>query len=86
MENKAFNSVIIASIDAGIEAPHKDDLFIVWSCYILGNHKYLIGCKTNYRYYEVTYNSNKEEWYVDIYKNTYNLPIKDKDLEMYQNY
>lgn len=80
MENKVFDAVIITSASAGIELIDKDNLFIVWSCYILGNRKYLVGCKTNDRYYEVTFNVNKQEWYVDIYKKTYNMCIKDNDL------
>lgn len=86
MENKVFDAVIITSVDAGLNSINKEDLFIVWSCYILGNRKYLVGCKTNDRYYEVTYNVNKHEWYVDIYKKTYNLALTDKDLEDYENF
>lgn len=80
MENKVFDAIVITSIDAGLEPINKDNLFIVWSCYILGNRKYLVGCKTNDRYYEVTFNVNKQEWYVDIYKKTYNMCIKDNEL------
>lgn len=80
MENKVFDAVIYTSSDAGIKIPNKEDLFVVWSCYILGNRKYLIGCKTNERYFEVTYNKSKNEWYVDIYKKTYNLDINDNEL------
>lgn len=80
MEEKIFKVVVIAATDAGLTNIKKEDLFITWSCYILGNRKYLIGCKTNERYFEVTYNKAKDEWYVDIYKKTYNLSIADKEL------
>ena len=83
MENKVFNAVIISIIDSNIPNVSKEDLFIVWSCYILGNRKFLVGCKNSDRYFEVTYNKNKDEWYVDTYKKTYNLAISNKDLENY---
>ena len=80
MEEKVFNAVVIASEDAGLTGIKREDLFITWSCYILGNRKYLVGCKTNERYFEVTYNKSKDEWYVDIYRKTYNLCIADNKL------
>lgn len=45
------------------------DVFVVWSCYILGNCKALIS--TTMRdgmYYEITYNLAKHEIYFDAYK------------------
>ena len=53
------------------------NLFIVWSCYILGNRKYLIGNGINHTYYEVTYNKEKNEWYIDEYTKVKNTLIKD---------
>lgn len=44
-----------------------DSLFIVWSCYILGNRKYLVGNTNTRHYFEVTYNKSKDEWYLDVY-------------------
>lgn len=43
------------------------ELFIVWSCYILGNRKYLVGMQKGEYYFEVTYNRLKNEWYLDVY-------------------
>lgn len=86
MKNKVFDAIIIAVIDSNIPNVKKEDLFIVWSCYILGNRKFVVGCKTSERYFEVTYNKDKDEWYVDTYKKTYNLAISNKDLETYINY
>ena len=48
-------------------------MFIVWSCYILGNRKYLIGVKDSSSYFEVTYNNNKKEWYIDEYSKINNI-------------
>lgn len=43
------------------------DIFIVWKCKVIQNWKYII-C-TNHRgfLYEVTYNGDKKEWYIDVY-------------------
>lgn len=50
--------------------------FIVWSCHILGNKKFLIGIIGDNRYYEVTYNYQKGELYLDVYVKTDNECIK----------
>lgn len=44
-------------------------IFIVWKCKILQNCKYLISTDIgDGMYYEVTYNGDKEEWYLDCYE------------------
>lgn len=46
-----------------------DDVYVVWHCSLLGNHKCLISTTVpDGMYYEVTYNSNKGEIYLDAYK------------------
>lgn len=80
MYDKVFNAIMISVLDSDIVNINKEDLFIVWSCYILGNRKFVVGCKSSERYFEVTYNKNKDEWYVDTYVKTYNLAIEDKHL------
>ena len=55
-----------------------NDMFIVSSSfYILGNRKYLVGVKDSSSYFEVTYNKNKKEWYIDEYSKINNICIKD---------
>lgn len=45
------------------------DVFIVWQCHILGNAKWLISTTLpDGMYYEVTYNNEKKEFYLDAYK------------------
>lgn len=45
-----------------------NDVYIVWSCYILGNMKAMLSTNIpDGRYYEVTYNVAKKELYVDTY-------------------
>jgi hypothetical protein len=46
----------------------KDSVFIVWSCKTLQNNKALAGVYgDNGMYYEVTYNGDKKEYYIDEY-------------------
>lgn len=60
------------------DVPVKFNVYIVWSCYILGNYKMLLS-STLYdgMYYEVTYNVNKHEYYLDAYKKFENMCIAD---------
>lgn len=46
-----------------------DNVFVVWQCKILQNNKALLST-TLYdgMYYELTYNGNKKELYLDAYK------------------
>lgn len=46
-----------------------DDVYVVWHCSLLGNHKCLISTNVpDGMYYEITYNSAKGEIYLDAYK------------------
>ncbi len=52
--------------------------FIVWKCKILQNWKFLISTSLHDgMYYEVTYNGDKKEWYLDAYKKFENKCIPD---------
>lgn len=53
-------------------------VYIVWQCKILQNWKFLISTSLlDGMYYEVTYNGDKVEWYLDAYKKFENICIKD---------
>ena len=55
-------------------------VFIVWKCKILQNWKYLISSTLPDRmYYELTYNGDKHEWYLDAYKKFENRCIHDEE-------
>ena len=59
---------IDAHLDKSDDVPLYN-IYVVWQCYILGNAKWLIS--TTLRdgmYYEVTYNREKREYYLDAYK------------------
>lgn len=43
--------------------------FIVWKCKVLQNCKYLLSTRLpDGMYYELTFNGDKQEWYLDAYK------------------
>ena len=52
-------------------------VFTVWKCKTLQNWKYLL-CSNLFdgMYYELTYNGDKMEWYLDAYKKFENKVIK----------
>ena len=53
------------------------EVYTVWKCKSLQNWKSLISSSLNDgMYYEVTYNGDKEEWYLDAYKKFENRCIK----------
>lgn len=54
----------------------EEDVFIVWMCKTLQNSKAMVSTKLfDGMYYEVTYNGNKKEIYLDAYKKWENLCI-----------
>lgn len=55
-----------------------DDVFVVWFCKTLQNWKALLSTKVpDGIYYEVTYNGDRDETYVDVYKKWENFCVKD---------
>lgn len=55
----------------------EDDVFVVWSCKVLQNNKALLS--TTLRdgmYYELTYNGDKKQLYLDAYKKFENRCIE----------
>ena len=76
MEEKVFK-LIYNYLNDRYRNTDINNMFIVWSCYILGNRKYLVGVKDSSNYFEVTYNMNKKEWYIDEYNKVNNICIKD---------
>lgn len=58
------------------------DVFVVWKCKILQNWKFLISTTLpDGMYYEVTYNGDKDEWYLDAYKKFENRCIPAADVK-----
>lgn len=55
-----------------------DDVYVVWFCKTLQNWKALLSTNvSDGMYYEVTYNGDKKETYLDAYKKWENCCIKD---------
>lgn len=64
-------------IDKTDNIPHFE-VFTVWKSKILQNWKYLISTNLcDGMYYELTYNGDKKEWYLDAYKKFENRVIPD---------
>ena len=52
--------------------------YIVWKCKVLQNWKYLLSTDLHDgMYYELTFNGDKQEWYLDAYKKFENRCISD---------
>ena len=55
----------------------EEDVFIVWSCKTLQNNKALVSTTvSDGMYYELTYNGDKKELYLDAYKKLENKAFK----------
>jgi hypothetical protein len=66
---------VIEHIDKTDDIP-KFDIFVVWSCKALQNNKALLSTTlTDGMYYELTYNGDKKELYLDAYKKFENKSI-----------
>lgn len=58
----------------------ENNVFIVWSCKTLQNNKALVSTNiSDGMYYELTYNGDKKELYLDAYKKWENKCIKIDD-------
>ena len=54
----------------------EDDVFIVWACKTLQNNKALVRTTVpDGMYYEVTYDGDKQQAYVDVYKKWQNYSV-----------
>lgn len=69
-----FNSRVEITDDKKIT---EEDVFIVWSCKTLQNNKAMVSTTVlDGMYYELTYNGDKQELYLDAYKKWENICIK----------
>lgn len=80
MDEKALQIVrdyILKHLDKSDPEP-EFDVYTVWKAKALQNWKYLISSTLfDGMYYELTYNGDKKEWYLDAYKKFENIVIPD---------
>ena len=78
MDEKAMKIVeeyVEQHLDKSDPAPFYE-VYIVWKCKTLQNYKYLLSTSLfDGMYYELTYNGDKHEWYLDAYKKFENKVI-----------
>lgn len=54
------------------------EVYIVWKAKVLQNWKYLISSTLiDGMYYELTFNGDRQEWYLDAYKKFENVVIAE---------
>lgn len=79
MDNEAIEIIrgyIEEHLDKSDEMP-TFEVFTVWKCKTLQNWKYLLSSTLfDGMYYELTYNGDLDEWYLDAYKKFENRRIK----------
>ena len=81
MDGKALEIVkkyILEHLDKSDPIP-EFELYFVWKAKVLQNWKYLISSTlSDGMYYELTYNGDKNEWYLDAYKKFENQCIAER--------
>lgn len=80
MDSKALKIVgnyIARNLDKTSYTP-PFDVYIVWKAKVLQNWKYLISSTLiDGMYYELTFNGDSQEWYLDAYKKMENVVIAE---------
>lgn len=73
---------IIEHFDKTDEIPNFE-VFMVWKSKVLQNWKYLISSTLfDGMYYELSYNGDKNEWYLDAYKKFENRVIEGTNIDV----
>lgn len=58
-----------------------EDVYVVWFCKVLGNWKALVSTDVvDGVYYEITYDGNNDQSYIDIYGKVANYTVSDSAL------
>ena len=90
MGNNDFEKVVKQTVvdyvnreKGGEKKISQDEVYIVWACKTLQNNKALASTTLpDGMYYEITYNGDKDELYLDAYKKWENLCISNP-LQLY---
>lgn len=78
-QEKAINAariVLFNELDYSAKAIAPSDMYVVWFCKTLQNWKALVSGVNIKEYIEVTYNGDRGETYVDVYKKMCNQCLK----------
>lgn len=71
MDQKALN-IVLEYIEEHLDQsdpPAMYEVYIVWKAKVLQNWKYLVSSTlADGMYYELTFDGDKERWYLDAYK------------------
>lgn len=74
---KIVEQYVFDHLDKSDETP-EFEVYTVWKCKTLQNWKYLLSTSLpDGMYYELTYNGDKHEWYLDAYKKFENVRIEE---------
>lgn len=59
----------------------ENDVYVVWLCKALGNNKALLSTTIpDNKYYEITYNGERCEFYLDVYVKLQNVCIPKEEI------
>lgn len=80
MESKVIKIIkdyVLKHLDKSNDIPDFQ-VYTVWKCKVLQNWKFLLSTNLyDGMYYELTFNGDKNEWYLDAYKKIENCCIKN---------
>lgn len=78
------NDYVMSNLDITDKINLQDfEIFVVWQVKVLQNNKALLSTTIpDGMYYEITYNGNKEEFYLDAYKKFQNKCIQLSTLNL----
>lgn len=78
MQEKAKRLIVKYHNDNNYNKITAENVYVVWFCKTLQNWKALVSTDLHDgMYYEVTYNGDKKETYIDAYKKLENVCVKD---------
>lgn len=78
MARDIVHSYIIDHLDKSDPKPAPFDTYIVWKCKTLQNWKWLLASTLpDSMYYELTYNGDKHEYYLDAYRKVQNVVVPE---------
>ena len=59
-----------------------ENVYVVWMCKTLQNSKALLSTTVpDGRYYEITYNGDKDEIYLDVYTKVQNIKVPSSEFQ-----